>query len=76
MAVKTWHTIKVQFCPHANSPVHLEAEVVYPAEFLPEQNPRVLGHRCSHAYLCQQSDQVACVWSGSNPLYDPFLEKA
>ena len=30
MTVKTWQTIKVQYCHHVDMEVGLEAEVVYP----------------------------------------------
>ena len=50
MAVKTWQTIKVRYCHHADAEVELEAQTVYPAEWLPDQPPRILAHRCSHAF--------------------------
>jgi hypothetical protein len=75
MAVRTWEPIKVRFCQHAGREVNLEAEVVYPAEYLPDTPPRVLAHRCSHAYLCSLSDRPSCVWSGTNPSFDPFTER-
>jgi hypothetical protein len=37
MTEKTWQTIKVQYCHHVDKQVGLEAEVVYPAEWLPDQ---------------------------------------
>ncbi|MCL4559688.1 MAG: hypothetical protein M1281_03610 [Chloroflexi bacterium] len=76
MALRTWQSIKSQYCPHAEAEVYLEAEVVYPAEWLPEQPARVLAHRCSRGVLCNQNSSGGCVWSGTNPSYDPFSERA
>ncbi len=75
MTVKTWQTIKVQYCHHADEQVGLEAEVVYPPDWLPDQPPRVLAHRCSHGMACNLDGRASCVWAGTNPAYDPFSEK-
>jgi hypothetical protein len=73
MAVKTWQPIRVCFCNHAGREVALEVEVVYPAEWLPDQAPRVLAHRCSNGIQCNLDDRPSCVWAGTNPAFDPFL---
>jgi hypothetical protein len=52
--------------------VHLEAKVVYPAEILPEQAPRVLSHRCSEDMRCNRFDKPTCRWAGTLPGHDPF----
>jgi len=75
MAVRTWQTVKTIFCAHAGALVSLQAETVYPSERLPEQAPRVLGHRCSHGIECNLDDHASCVWAGTNPLVDPFAEE-
>ena len=72
MAHKEWKELKVRFCEHAGDEVSLEAEVVYPAENLPDLAPRVLNHRCSQGYMCAIDNRGVCVWSGANPDYDPF----
>ncbi len=72
MSVKEWQTLKVRYCEHAGTDVSLDAEVVYPAENLPELSPRVFAHRCSNGYLCAVNNQGVCVWCGKNPDYDPF----
>jgi hypothetical protein len=59
-----------------NEEVHLEADMVFPAESLPDQPGRVLAHRCSHGVQCNLMNKAACVWAGTNPAYDPFVEKA
>jgi hypothetical protein len=74
MAVSMWQTIKVRYCQHAEAEVGLETKIVYPAEWLPDQLPRVLAHRCSRAIACNLDDRGSCIWSGTNPMYDPFLE--
>jgi hypothetical protein len=77
MAVKVWQTIKVQYCRHAGGEVALEAEVLYPGEHLPDHGPRVVAHRCSQGVECALThSEAACVWTGTNPNYDPFEEKA
>ena len=75
MAHKTWQAIKVRYCDHAGTDVALEAQVVYPAEWLPDQPPRVTAHRCSRAIACNLDERASCVWAGTNPAYDPFAEE-
>ncbi len=75
MAVKKWESVKVRRCERVAQEVTLDAELVYPADWLPDQAPRVTGHRCSHAYACNLDERSACVWAGSNPAYDPFKEE-
>ncbi len=72
MAVRIWQPIKVCFCDHAGTEVALEAELVYPPEWLPEQPPRVLAHRCSNGLDCNLDERPSCVWAGTNPMVDPF----
>lgn len=72
MALRTWHTIKARYCHHAGAQVGLEAEVVYPAEWLPDQPPRTLAHRCTHGITCNLEARPTCLWSGTNPTYDPL----
>ncbi len=74
MAEKTWQTIKVRFCHHVDQEVGLEAELVFPAEWLPDQQPRVTAHRCSRAIACNLDGRSSCVWAGTNPAIDPFFE--
>ena len=75
MTEKTWQTIKLQYCHHADTDVGLEAEVVYPSEILPDQPPRIFAHRCSHGLACNLDGRPSCIWSGTNPVYDPFAAK-
>ncbi len=75
MAVKVWQKIKVQYCKHAGGEVSLDAEVLLPEEYLPDQGPRIVAHRCSHGMECGLLEQASCVWAGTNPTYDPFVEK-
>ncbi len=72
MAYKEWQALKVRFCDQAGEDVSLDAEVVYPADQLPDMAPRVLAHRCSHGYYCSVNGKGICIWSGANPDYDPF----
>lgn len=74
MAEKKWETLKVQYCDRVGCEVSLDAEVVYPAEFMPDQAPRLVSKRCSRGLECNQMDNLTCVWAGTNPLYDPFAE--
>ncbi len=71
MAYRSREVVQVCFCGHVQQEVALEAEVLYPADFLPDP-PRVVSHRCSLGDHCNQLDQPACVWAGTNPLVDPF----
>lgn len=74
MAVKTWQTLKIRYCDHAGCEVGLEAEIVLPAEWLPETAPRVLSHRCSNGVRCNLEERPSCIWAGTNPTFDPYLE--
>ncbi|MBE3142505.1 MAG: hypothetical protein IMZ61_01070 [Planctomycetes bacterium] len=75
MAVKNWEPLKIRFCDHAGCDVTLEVEVVYAAGILSDQPPRLLAHRCSNGVECSLEKQASCVWAGTNPAYDPFMEK-
>lgn len=74
MAEINWETLKVRHCKHAGGKVRLEVQKVYPAEFMPDQPARIVAHRCSHGMRCLITSKGACVWSGGNPGYDPFVE--
>jgi len=75
MAKRVWQEIKVQKCDHAGGEVALEAEVLYPDDFMPDTPPRVVAHRCSRGLECGLMKEASCVWAGTNPTYDPFAEK-
>ncbi len=74
MSVKAWQPIKVRYCTHTGAEVALEAELVYPAEWLPDQGPRVRAHRCSRGLDCNLDGRASCIWAGTNPVIDPFSE--
>jgi hypothetical protein len=74
VAYRNWEVIKVSYCEHIGEEVALEAEIVYPATFLPDQAPRIVAHRCSHGMTCNNFQQPSCCWAGTNPGYDPFKE--
>lgn len=71
MTLKTWQVEKIKYCEHVGHEIALEAEVVYPAEHLPEQAPRVTAHRCSNALECNMFDKPVCAWCGTNPNHEP-----
>jgi hypothetical protein len=73
MTIKEWEIIKVRYCVHAATDVGLEAEMVYPAEWLPDQPPRIVAHRCSHALACNLDGRASCTWAGTNPGIDPLF---
>jgi len=74
MAYETWVKIKSRYCDRAGCKVSLEAHMVFPASWMPETPPRRVGLRCNHGMICNEKEQTACRWSGTNPAYDPFLE--
>ena len=47
MAVRKWEVVQTCFCDHVEQNVALETELVFPGDFLPDQNPRVHGYCCS-----------------------------
>jgi hypothetical protein len=67
MAERTWQVSKIKYCEHVGHEIALENEVVYPAEFLPDQPPRIIARRCSNAIECNMMDPTACEWCGTNP---------
>jgi len=71
MALRTWLVEAIKYCEHVGHEVALETEVVYPAENLPEQAPRVLAHRCSNGMECNLLDKPVCKLCGTNPVHDP-----
>ena len=71
MALRTWQIEKIRYCEHAGHEIALETEVVFPSEYLPEQAPRVLAHRCSNALACNMADKPACALCGTNPDINP-----
>jgi hypothetical protein len=74
MTEKVWQPIKIHFCHHVGKEVAFEAELIYPADLLPDQGPRVNAHRCSRAIDCNLEGKVSCIWAGTNPVIDPFVE--
>jgi len=73
MAFRTWQVSKIKYCEQIGHEIALESDVVYPAEHLPDQPPRVFARRCSNALVCNSLDKPGCVWSGTNPNHDPTL---
>ena len=74
MTMRRWERIKVLYCQHAAAEAALEVQVVYPPEWFPDQPPRVLAHRCSRAAECNLVGKPSCIWAGTNPVFDPFIE--
>ena len=72
MSHVVWQPIKRARCERIGEVVALEAKLIYPAEFLPDQPPRVVSRRCSMAMHCNAIDRPTCCWAGTLPGYDPF----
>jgi len=72
MAFRTWEVSRISYCEHVGHEIALEAEKVYPAENLPDQPARVVARRCSNALACNCMDKPGCIWSGTQPDYQPF----
>lgn len=68
-----WKPIKEMHCEKMRQDVVLEAQVVFPANFMPMQSPRVISHRCSMGMQCNSIDKPSCKWAGTLPDFDPFL---
>lgn len=73
MATRIWQPIQHCYCHHLDRMVAFEAEVIYPADWMPDGPPRVNAHRCSEAGGCNLEDRPSCVWAGTNPNIDPFI---
>lgn len=71
MAEKNWEVLKVRYCDHVGHEISIEAEVVHPADYLPDA-PRVLAHRCSNARECNMYDKPVCAWCGTHPDHEPL----
>jgi hypothetical protein len=74
MVTRLWEPVQFCYCHHVQQGVTLEAEVVYPAEYLPNQEPRILAHRCSKGIDCNLDGRASCLWAGTNPGIDPFIQ--
>jgi hypothetical protein len=74
LATKQWESIKRQYCDKAGCQVALQAQIIYPIDYLPD-NPRILGERCSHGDLCLKERLGSCAYSGGDPDFDPFNEQ-
>ena len=72
MTEKKWEAIKFERCIRVGEEVELQAQVVYPADHLPDSPPRITAHRCTYGVRCNLMGKPTCVWSGTNPAYDPF----
>ena len=72
MAEKKWYVSKVLYCEHVGHDIALETQVILPSEYLPEQAPRVIAHRCSDALECNCVNKPSCAWCGTNPNYRPI----
>jgi hypothetical protein len=72
MAQEVWQELRRQRCDRIDEVVALECRLVYPAQFLPDQPPRVLAHRCSKGLECNADDRPSCMWAGTLPGHDPF----
>jgi hypothetical protein len=73
VAFRNWEVSKIEYCEHAGHEIALEAELVYPAEWLPDQPARLIARRCSNALACNGTDKPGCVWCGTNPDHRPIL---
>jgi len=71
MAQKKWKISKIRYCEHVGHEIALENQVVYPADQLPDQPPRIISSRCSNAMECNKMDKMVCAWCGTNPDVKP-----
>ena len=74
MTLKTWEVVRTCYCHHVDLEVALEAQLVYPADIMPDQAGRILSQRCSQGMSCNLDSRPSCVWAGTNPAIDPFIE--
>jgi hypothetical protein len=72
VAFRTWEVSKICYCEHVGHEIALESEVVYPAEHLPDQPPRVVSRRCSNALVCNGMQKPGCTWCGLHPDQRPI----
>lgn len=71
MAQKQWQISKTCYCEQVGQEITIETEVVYPAEHLPDQPPRVIAQRCSNSLECNMLEKMVCAYCGTNPNYKP-----
>jgi hypothetical protein len=70
MAEKAWQVNRVFYCDRVQQVVTIETEVIYPADVLPDE-PRVIARRCTNSKECNLYEKPACMWSGTNPNFEP-----
>jgi hypothetical protein len=69
MAWETWRTVKETRCKFLQDQVRLEARLLYAADILPDQPPRVLAYRCSDGQDCDRFNQADCPWGILTPTH-------
>jgi hypothetical protein len=64
---RTTEIVSHRYCTHANAEVTITTDLVYPAEMMPLQAPRLRARRCSHFFDCNLQDKTACTFSVDKP---------
>jgi hypothetical protein len=62
MAWETWQTVKQERCSIIKKNAALESRLVFAADRMPDQPPRVVSYRCSYGESCTQSNKTMCPW--------------
>ena len=60
---RTVEKISCRYCSHAKSEITLTTSFVFPANFLPDQPPRLLSRECSHYFDCNLVNKKACTYA-------------
>lgn len=72
MAYEIWQPVKIAMCDRIGEEVEIQARVVFPADILPDQPPRIMAKRCSRGVDCNLLDRPSCEWAGTLPGFNPL----
>ncbi len=60
---RTSENVSHRYCAHAKSEVTLSTKIIFPADIMPEQPPRISSRDCSHYFNCNLLDKKACTYA-------------
>jgi hypothetical protein len=59
----TTEKVSRRFCAHAKTEVTLKSKLIFPADIMPDQPPRITSRQCSHYFDCNLLDKDACSYA-------------
>lgn len=60
---RTSEKVSHRYCAHAKSEITLKTKIIFPADIMPDQPPRITSRQCSHYFDCNLLDKEACTYA-------------